>query len=384
MMESHWIEIFRGGPQVDSAGRTHDGDNLINQALARFNTAEHEPPVVIGHPADNAPAYGWVQALRKTIKDGSAVLEAKLGQVVPEFADLVLRGMFKKRSAAFYPDGTLRHVGFLGAAPPAVKGLADIGFREDADMSFEFATKSPERAAQAARAEKYGIAPKADGAVTKPREWADVPDDQWLDPVNYAYPVPDAAHVRSAASYWGRPKNKEAYSAEEQKIITDRLAAAEKKFGIGGSTHMEVKYTEADLEKAKMEAAKAAEEAIRTKMEAEFTERQARREHKARIKDIKAQLDQRIKDGKIPPVLINMGLADFVASLEPIATFQFADGERSGNQVDFLFSLMDKMADLGLFKEITTWDRVDPKFIQARADEQVGMEMANKVNPKKK
>ena len=48
---------------------------------------------------------------------------------------MVEKGRFNKRSAAFYPDGGLRHVGFLGASPPAVKGLnpvfkADTGFSE--------------------------------------------------------------------------------------------------------------------------------------------------------------------------------------------------------------------------------------------------------------
>ena len=52
--------------------------------------------------------------------------------ILPEMA-------LKKRSASFYPDGRLRHVGFLGAAPPAVKGLADIGFTAEEDhITFDF------------------------------------------------------------------------------------------------------------------------------------------------------------------------------------------------------------------------------------------------------
>jgi len=128
-----WIEIFRGGKQVDSQGREHDGDAIIEKAIATFNTNDHEPPVVIGHPKDNAPAYGWVEALMKS----GNVLYAKFKNVVPGFADLVKRGLFKKRSAAFYPDGRLRHVGLLGGMPPAVKGLADVGF-SGCGESFEF------------------------------------------------------------------------------------------------------------------------------------------------------------------------------------------------------------------------------------------------------
>ena len=53
-----WIEIFSGGEQVDSNGVKHDGDVIIKKAIETFNTAEHEPPLVVGHPKDNAPAYG--------------------------------------------------------------------------------------------------------------------------------------------------------------------------------------------------------------------------------------------------------------------------------------------------------------------------------------
>ncbi len=57
---------------------------------------------------------------------------------------MVASGKFKKVSAAFYlPDSpnnphkgvlSLRHVGFLGAMPPAVKGLKQVEFAEDDDF----------------------------------------------------------------------------------------------------------------------------------------------------------------------------------------------------------------------------------------------------------
>jgi hypothetical protein len=92
--------------------------------VASYNPSEHEAPVVIGHPKMNAPAYGWVQTLKR---EGEFLL-ARFKQLVPEFLDMIKRGLFKKRSIAVYPDGTLRHVGFLGAMPPAVKGLRDVDF----------------------------------------------------------------------------------------------------------------------------------------------------------------------------------------------------------------------------------------------------------------
>jgi len=133
-----WIEIFKGGKQIDNAGRAHDGDALIETAVATFNPSYHEPPAVIGHPKENAPAYAWVGGVKKVARDGVNVLLAKFKDVVPEFEDMVKRGLFKKRSAGFYPNGRLRHVGFLGAVPPAVKGLASLKFTEQEATTFDF------------------------------------------------------------------------------------------------------------------------------------------------------------------------------------------------------------------------------------------------------
>jgi hypothetical protein len=64
-------------------------------------------------------------------------LYAQFRQVVPEFAELVNKGMFKKRSVRVRPDGTLMHVSFLGAAAPAIKGLKDFTFSQgEIDESF--------------------------------------------------------------------------------------------------------------------------------------------------------------------------------------------------------------------------------------------------------
>ena len=133
-----WIEVFKTGTWTDSAGNTRTWkEEDLDKIAASYNPAEHEAPVVIGHPKDNAPAYGWVEALKR---EGN-VLKAKLKQLVPEFVEMVKKGMFKKRSISLYPDLKLRHIGFLGAQPPAVKGLADVQFGEGeaSEIETEFA-----------------------------------------------------------------------------------------------------------------------------------------------------------------------------------------------------------------------------------------------------
>lgn len=141
-LDGKWVEIFKAGTHTDSAGntRTWTTDDL-DKIVKQYNPDYHEAPIVVGHPKDNAPAFGWVEALKRK---GDKLL-AKFRQVVPEFAEMVKKGLFKKRSISLYPDLTLRHVGFLGATPPAVKGLADVAFSEKQEITIESFSENIEK-----------------------------------------------------------------------------------------------------------------------------------------------------------------------------------------------------------------------------------------------
>lgn len=165
------LEIFKAGSVRDSNGRAHSftrGD--IEAIAAAYDPAVHEAPLVIGHPADNKPAYGWTRALSAR----GDTLVAHAHQVDAEFSSLVNRAYFKKKSASFYtpnaPDnpkpGTwyLRHVGFLGAAAPAVKGLRDASFAEKGIAERRLATPQ-DVACEARRLMHAGLASNAVEAV---------------------------------------------------------------------------------------------------------------------------------------------------------------------------------------------------------------------------
>lgn len=130
------IQIFKAGKHTAMSGAALSFTEAdLKASAAAYDPAKHEAPIVVGHPAHDAPAYGWVKSL--SFADG---LEAVHQQVDPAFAEMVDRGAFKKISASFYtPDSSsnpvpgvyyLRHVGFLGAQPPAVKGLRSPEFAE--------------------------------------------------------------------------------------------------------------------------------------------------------------------------------------------------------------------------------------------------------------
>lgn len=144
------IEIFKAGKRPDAHGTVVEITPAdLQQAVEAYDVAYHEAPAVIGHPTMEAPAYAWVKGLQL---DGD-VLKAELDQVHPEFADMVAEGRFKKVSASFYlsdsPDNPkqgslyLRHVGFLGAMPPAVKGLRNPEFSESEQGIVDFCEAMP-------------------------------------------------------------------------------------------------------------------------------------------------------------------------------------------------------------------------------------------------
>jgi hypothetical protein len=131
------IHAFIAGTHKTRLGQevTIDAVDLSASAKA-YNPELHEAPLVIGHPEGKAPAYGWIESC--DVNGDNFFVTPK--QVNPDFAELHNSGAFKKRSMSFYhPDNELnpvpgvwypRHLGFLGAQAPAIKGLNGFEFGE--------------------------------------------------------------------------------------------------------------------------------------------------------------------------------------------------------------------------------------------------------------
>ncbi|WP_202413896.1 peptidase [Duganella sp. CY15W] len=138
------IQIFKPGKHVAASGGSFNfSESDVTATVAAYDPSLHEAPVVVGHPRHDLPAYGWI----KSLSFAEGVLSAEPQQVDPAFAELVDAGRYKKISASFYhPDSPsnpvpgvyyLRHVGFLGAQPPAVKGLRNPEFNESEEQIVE-------------------------------------------------------------------------------------------------------------------------------------------------------------------------------------------------------------------------------------------------------
>lgn len=134
MPKSTWMEVFKTGTQTSSNGiiKTYSREDLDTMVSIYNEQKDHEAPLVIGHPKTEDEAYGWVKELKRVDDKLMAFVDCVADHIV----ESVERGSFRKVSIALYPSLLLRHVGLLGAAPPAVKGLAPITFADE-DQKFE-------------------------------------------------------------------------------------------------------------------------------------------------------------------------------------------------------------------------------------------------------
>lgn len=143
------IEIFKAGSWTSAEGQTiRFTERDLQRTAAAYDPAKFDAPLVLGHPKTDDPAYGWV----KRLSYAAGKLFAEIDDLEPAFSDAVSKKRYKKISASFYAPahpgnpvpGTyyLRHVGFLGAAAPAVKGLKPVSFADAASLTFDFAEEN--------------------------------------------------------------------------------------------------------------------------------------------------------------------------------------------------------------------------------------------------
>jgi len=129
------LSIFKAGQFIAKNGQAYNFSEAQLKATAMaYDASAHEAPLVLGHPSTDSPAYGWVGSL--AFQGG--FIKAVCKSVTTQFSEWVNKGHYKKISASFYPPDSpnnpvpgvyyLRHVGFLGANAPAVRGLPQPSF----------------------------------------------------------------------------------------------------------------------------------------------------------------------------------------------------------------------------------------------------------------
>ncbi len=211
------LYIFKPGTHTDQHGTTLTfTESDLTACAAAYSPALHQAPLVVGHPVTNDPAWGWVSSLAFT---GGRML-ATPDQVDPAFAEMVNAGRYNKLSASFYTPSApanptpgnlyLRHVGFLGAQPPALKGLGNAAF-SDADQREGVVTvEFTEHLKSSGVPLSNNPAPLLDGGVSPIKEPKTMPDPTPTLP-------PDVEAVLAQAEKDLRAKEA-AFAEKEQKF----------------------------------------------------------------------------------------------------------------------------------------------------------------------
>lgn len=291
------IQIFKPGAHTAMSGATlafSEAD--LAACAAAYDPAKHEAPIVVGHPKHADPAYGWV----KSLAFAGGGLDAKPAQLDAAFAEMVGAGRFKKVSASFYtPDSPqnpvpgvyyLRHVGFLGAQPPAVKGLRAPEFAENEVGVVEFGDWNDRTIARLFRGlRNFFIA-----------EFGQDKADQALDEWNVQMLADDAAQPGEPTDPATPTSFSEAPSPEGEEMSPEdkaRLAALE-------------------AENATLKAGQAA-----------FAEAEANRKKKATHDDHLAFAEGLVKDGKLLPAHRDLTVAAMDHLAAPDTPLEFGEGD---------------------------------------------------------
>lgn len=318
-----FIEIFEGGEQTDSRGNTKTwSESELDSIIANFNK-ETSAPAVVGHPKHDAPAYGWVESLKRE----GLKLYAKFHQIESKFEDMVKKGRFRKRSVAIDPvkDGegyTLRHVGWLGATAPAVDGLKDVEFSDaEAEFTFESDWYTPNVLTRMMR---------------RMREF--IVEHHGVDAANKVIPDYEIESISEhAVTLQNEPEDNPQFSQDEPE----------------GEPPVTKQFTQEELDAA-VDAAKN-EQAAEFQASQEEADNKLNEERNKRLTaEFQKQIDEKIDAGCLLPAQTE-GLAEFMASLsdEEEYAIEFSCGEEENVKLspsaffsDFLDSLK-KQIDVG-------------------------------------
>lgn len=338
-MISSWIPVFKAGKHTDSAGNKKTWTEAdLDTIVAKYQPADHEAPVVIGHPADNSPAWGWVESLKRE----GQLLFAKLKDVAPAFADMVRKGLFKKRSISLYPDMSLRHVGFLGAMPPAVKGLPDVAFKAcEAGVTVEFATDCKNCKACVKNFGSAGGSPAEKGKETRGMKLMD-----WLK----GKAATEGVTIEDAPVSYMSPPPTPASGGQ----LTEPVVNIKALVDAGVAQAVSAK----ELEFAERQNALAAKEAELKRREDVIKEAAGKR-----LRDEIASFCEGLcKAGKLTPAMrkAGMGLDTFMEKISAIQeVVEFSEGDKKVKQtpLEYMKSLLASAKKQIEFGEVATADK---------------------------
>jgi hypothetical protein len=200
---------------------------MLQATAAAYNPETYAAPIVIGHPKHDDPAYGRVGIAEFT----EGFLMGELHQVDPAFSEAVNSGKFNRVSLSLYePDSPSnpvpgvyypRHLGFLGAMPPAVKGLGTVSFADGETGIIELGDWSDRTIARLLRSLKNKLIEKfgTDDAEAALPEWdIESVQEEALRPEIKTEATPEPAFAESNKEVGAMAMTAEQIAAKETEL----------------------------------------------------------------------------------------------------------------------------------------------------------------------
>jgi len=131
------IVALKKGTFTSKNGKTVviDDKKLDDIVAATHNLEEEDFAITIGHPTGSAPAWGWINKKNVKREGDTLVLFAEEERLDKRFLKWLKEKLYKKVSLAFREDNSIHHLAFLGAMPPAVKGMPVTEFSGMEDIT---------------------------------------------------------------------------------------------------------------------------------------------------------------------------------------------------------------------------------------------------------
>lgn len=323
------FRIFRAGTHTDSAGTaTTFTAEQLGAMVAAYNDGKWRAPMVVGHPKGTAPAYGWVGKLR--LDESGDVFVDDVDKLNPDFAELMKSGAYRNRSASLYsPDHPnnptpgvwqLRHLGILGAQPPALKGLGDVEFGDQDGITVEFSDTAEadwslaglfETVTRLARGIREALI--ADKGVEE------------ADKVMPSWRIDEAMAQQIRAEERARAKSDPSLAFSEPNPEDSAVTLTPEQIA-----DLQAKAARAD----QLAAENATLAATNTTLQGQvtsFTEQQTRNARAVLIADCAGALNPLVKDGKVLPADV-AALAEYMAGLDDnakVVNFGEATGDNA-------------------------------------------------------
>lgn len=289
---------LRPGTFVARDGSKHTFSEAdVRDIVDSYDPAKHRAPLVIGHPQHDSPAWGWVKQLAF---NGQGGVEYQADGVMPEFSGWVNEGRWNQQSVALYPKDHpqnptpgkfhLRHVGFLGAQPPAIKGYPCPSFAAGEAGVIEFSDWTGLQVAGLFRRIKNFL------IDTAGQEKADSVLPEW--------------EIENLTVTAAQKKDEPAPSFSEPQ----------------GAHDVETKEQMEARIRAELEAQNKAEREKLARDRAEFAEREAAQRRAVLLTESAAFVGGLVEAGQVLPAQ-REGLVAFMASLDAGIVIEFGEGE---------------------------------------------------------